>query len=325
MFSSIADAKLKEGQTAIVRVDYNVPLDNNNKIKDPTKIKQSFSTINYLLRHKVKVILLSHLEHRGKASTLKPIYEYLKKKHSYLLFSDKIEKVNDNKIVLLENTRFLTGEKENSPELSKQLASMGDFFINDAFSVSHRKHASVVGISDFLPSFLGFSYFEEVEHLNKFFSEIKHPFVVIIGGAKWETKVPLVEKLSPLADYVLLGGIIAKQYQKSSEKNEKIIVPVDVDGLDINNETIKQYTAILAKAKTVLWNGPVGKYEEPKYRKGSLALLKTVAKNRSCRVVIGGGDTVAALKHSPYLRSIYYVTTAGGALLHYVANLKFKK
>ena len=334
---------------ALLRVDYNVPLNSKGRVQDPTKIKESFPTIDYLLKNKVKVALLSHLEHEGKVVSLQPIYKWLQKKYPELVFfkfpafakapaspAKRGESAGRQilNINLLENTRFLPGETENDPVLAKQLASLGDLFINEAFSVSHRNHVSTVGLSNYLPTYLGFNHFQELKILDEFFGNIKRPFVAIVGGAKWETKLPIAIKLAEIADHVLLGGILAREYLRQiqitnhkSQINDKIQMskiktPNSINGQDIDTETIKQYSEIIKTAKTVLWNGPMGKYEEPKYRKGSLAILKAIALNKNCRAIVGGEDTLPALRHSPYLKSIYHVTTAGGALLNYVANLK---
>jgi len=255
-----------KGKTVLVRVDFNVPI-KNGKVIDDFRIKTALPTINFLLKKGAKIILITHLGEDGTES-LSPVI-----KHFFV-----ISKIAKSKITFFENIRKFPGEIKNDTTFAKKLASMGDIYVNDAFSVSHREHASVVSVSKYLPSFAGLQLEEEVKNLSRAFNKTKHPFLFILGGAKFSTKLPLIKKYLKLADYVFVGGALANYLLKAKgfdigkslvdeEKydinsilnNPKLILPTDFfvkNGaiIDIGNESVKNLALIIKKSKLVLLN-----------------------------------------------------------------------
>ncbi|MFA5737076.1 MAG: phosphoglycerate kinase [Candidatus Paceibacterota bacterium] len=345
------------GKTTIVRVDYNVPL-KGNKIVETFRIEQSWPTINFLLKRDAKILLISHLGDDGERS-LKPIAKYLNYHYPTKLagnFEEANKLLVKNNLVLLENLRLWPGEKNNDLFFAKELAKLGDFYINDAFSVCHRTHASVVGLSKYLPSYAGFRLIEEVKNLERVLKP-KLPLVVILGGAKFKTKIPLIKKLTK-AKNIFLGGALANSFLKAkgfnvgdsivdSEldyikpflKKKNIKLPIDVlvvnkSGnsmtkksceinsreaiFDVGSETIEEIKNAVSKAKTVLWNGPIGWFEKG-YVEGTLEIAKILAEAKAFTIV-GGGDTLAAIKKLKLESKFDFVSTGGGSMLDYVAS-----
>ncbi len=341
---SIKELKNLKGKTVLVRVDFNVPIQ-DGKVEDDFRIRKALPTINYLLKKGAKIILITHLGKDGTES-LDPV---IKK-----FFA--ISKIPKDKVSFFENVRKFPGEEMNDSTFAKELAGMGDIYVNDAFSVSHRTHASVVGIPKYLPSYSGFQLEAEVKNLSKALKP-KHPFLFILGGAKFSTKMPLVKKYLKLADYVFIGGAIlndfleTKGYEvgkslvddsvsstKSILKNKKLILPGDVlvqtkNGLvnkkvneikkdeviiDIGSESIKMIEQYIQKSKLILWNGPLGKYEDGGAG-ATKKILKLVAASKS-ESIIGGGDTVELINEMKMEDKFTFVSTGGGATLDFLAN-----
>jgi len=196
---SIKILKNIKDRTALVRVDFNVPI-KNGKVEDDFRIQKALPTIRFLQKKGAKVVLISHLGTDGKAS-MKPVADCLKK---YI----------KKNVTLLENIRKYPGEEKNDPKFAKKLSELGDFYVNEAFSVSHRKHASIVGLPKYLPSYAGFQLEEEVKNLSKVFKKPKHPFLFILGGAKFSTKMPLLKKYIKIADQIFIGGALANDFLK---------------------------------------------------------------------------------------------------------------
>lgn len=389
----------------IVRVDYNVPV-KDGQIKDTKRIDISLETINFLLDSGAKqIILMSHLG-RPKVKddydqTVKdnkelsleivvPVLENMTKEK--VCFSRSLDKICEEKIVLLENLRFWEGEKKNDKSFAKKLAHLADIYINDAFSTSHRAHTSVNAIAELLPSFAGFSLKKEVEMLSKLTLEPKKPFVMIVGGAKISDKVSAIENLAKIADTVLVGGGVANNFLKADgfdiaksylqdtpadmkkqgvdfvqfaddlldeNKQEhtlidnfipipKIIYPIDVvvaksldskEGkvvnllqcenkdcyedddmfLDIGPRTIKLFSKVLSEAKTIFWNGPMGVFENEEFANGTKKVAKIVAQSNADSI-LGGGDTISAIKQFNLENEYTYVSTAGGASLDFLSG-----
>jgi phosphoglycerate kinase len=342
---SIKQIKNLRGKTVLLRVDFNVPI-KNGKVLDDFRIKAALPTINFLLKKGAKIILITHLGKDGTGS-LNPV---IKK-----FFA--ISKIAKNKITFFENIRKFPGEMKNDLAFAKKLAVMGDIYVNDAFSVSHRAHASIVSIPKFLPSFAGLQLEAEVKNLSHAFNKPKHPFLFILGGAKFSTKMPLIKKYLKLADYVFIGGALANDFLKASGyevgkslvdttdydissilKNRKLILPIDVvvkSGnklinkkvnevqkneiiLDVGIDTIKKVEILVKKSKLILWNGPLGKYEDG----GAVAtkkILKFVGSGKA-ESIIGGGDTVALISKIKIEKKFSFVSTGGGATLDFLAN-----
>jgi len=301
----------------LVRADFNVPLSEQGEILDDFRIKETLPTIHYLLENGAKVVLMSHLGNPGgkfvKELKLDPV-------------TQRLTELLGQKIVLLENLRFNPGEENNDEGFARELARNGDIYINDAFGVCHRKHASVVGVPKFLPSGAGFLLEKEIKTLTKLSENPQKPLVAIIGGAKLETKVGVIDKISEKADFVLVSGLIGKGVvgQKIKLKHpEKVIFPVDETGggKDIGPETVKLFSAKIAQAKTIFWNGPFGKIENEEFAKGTEAIARAIAGSEAFSVV-GGGETVEFVTKLKLVESFSHVSSGGGAMLSFLSGEK---
>ena len=359
---SIKDIKNLTGKRVLVRVDFNVPI-KDGKVVDDFRIKKAIPTILFLQKKGAKVILISHL---GSKDTMKPVADRLKKYIPKVIFlsekilSDKVENtvnaLKNSEVILLENLRSEDDEEKNSPSFARALSRYGQIYVNDAFSVCHRKHASVVGITKYLEGYAGFQLEEEVKHLSKAFNPA-HPFLFILGGAKFDTKIPLIKKFAHSADTMFVGGALAndffkyKGYEvgvslvdkgnpeiKSLLKYKNLVIPCDVETnkgkvnrfvkpndvlpdeniVDVGPETIKKLEELISKAKFILWNGPLGKYEFG-FGGATEKVLKLVAKS-SAESIIGGGDTVAIISKLKIEDKFSFVSTGGGATLEFLAS-----
>ena len=356
----VTKAKIKKGTRVLLRADFNVPIE-NGKVLDPFRIVKTLPTINYLLKKGAKVILISHA---GEGTqTLAPVSVVLKKHIPVTfipaVFGASVDQALLNQkpgtAVLLENLRSEAGEKKNDPKFAQLLASYADVYVNDAFPVSHRAHASIVGVPKYLPCFAGFQLEQEINHLS-LAKHPKHPFLFILGGNKFSTKMPLIKKFAKSADHMFIGGALlndllrAKGYEIGTSsyedgydvsailKNKKLIFPIDVvvsDGsksrtcspyevaknesiMDAGPETVKYISSIAGVSKFILWNGPIGFYEKG-FDTGSKILLKGLAASKG-EVVIGGGDTVELVNKLKMEKKFTFVSTGGGATLDYLAT-----
>ena len=368
-----------KNKKVILRLDLNVPI-KDGEILSKEKINSSLKTIKYISDLGGKVIILSHLgkikeEKDKEKNSLFIVYKEMLKEFNNIYFSssthgpvleEKIKNLNNGDILLVENTRFedLDNKKESScnEELSKYWASLGDIFINDAFGMTHRKHASNYGISKYLPSGIGFLIEKEIIRLEPVINP-KHPFVIIMGGAKVEDKLDIIKGLLPKCDHLLVGGGIANSFLacnynvgKSlidedkieelknllSEYKEKIIIPMDavieenenvrnskIDNLtndsiiyDIGTETINNYAKYIYEAKTIFLNGTMGLYENDKYSIGTNEILNLVS-NSSAFKIAGGGDALASIEKFN-VKGFDYKSTGGGATLEYIKSGKLK-
>jgi phosphoglycerate kinase len=361
---SVSEIEHIEGKRIILRSDCNEPIE-NGVVRDTYRIMRALPTIQFLTSRGAKVILITHLGDDG-SEDLSPIVKVLEENKvplAYVRSADRgtIQKVaaeiQNGNVLLLPNIRAFAGEKENDVEFSKWLASLGDVYVNDAFSVSHRGHASIVGIPKLLPSYAGMQLLEEIEHLSAMSNNPERPFVVMFGGAKLSTKLPLIEKLSQKADKTVVGGALLNQIlfskgmeigQSLHDENEKVdasifesenmIIPNDVvvkrgsDSVtvgvneveatdvivDIGNKSVGMIEATLLEAKTVLWNGPMGKYEDG-YGGATEALLnKLAALNATTKTTVGGGDTVTLVSKLGLQDKLHFISTGGGATLDYL-------
>ena len=358
----------------MIRVDFNIPL-KNRRITDNKRIKAALPTIKYVLSKKPKqIILMSHLGRpQGEVVEelrLNPIAKELQK-----LLKRKVKKLSTctplkmpkDKIILLENLRFIPEEKKNDAKFAKKLASYADVYINDAFGTSHRAHASVEEITRYLPSAAGLLLQKEIDIMGKALANPKRPFLAIMGGVKVSDKIEMINSLLKKVDALLIGGAMMFTFYKSSgietgrslvEKDKlklakkllkkskgKIILPTDtlvaskIDkkartknvpiykipknmlGVDIGKETIAIYAEIIAKAKTIIWNGPMGVFEIPKFAKGTNAITKALAKS-SATTIIGGGDSAAAIEKLKLEKQLTHVSTGGGASLEFLEGKK---
>ncbi|MCK4520310.1 phosphoglycerate kinase [Candidatus Parcubacteria bacterium] len=320
-----------QNKKVLLRTNFDVPLSDRGSIRDDFRIKASISTIEYLIKNRAKIIVISHLgrpKKREEKFSLKPVAnrlgELLNKR---VKFVDglSVKKIKSGDIVVLENLRFYKQEKENNSQFAKQLARLSDIYINDAFAVCHREHASIVGIPKYLPSGIGLLIEKEIKILDQILKNSKRPFITIIGGKKVETKVKFIDKISEISDFVLIGGLIPKEIEKQKIKfkePEKIILPVDwIDSGDIGEKTIKIFNEKIKTAKTIFWNGPLGKTEEEKFSKATKEVAKAVVKSKAFSV-IGGGETIEFLTRIGLIKKFSFVSTGGGAMLDYIVDSK---
>ena len=375
MKKTVRDAEV-EGTRVLVRVDFNVPL-TDGRVADDTRIRAALQTINYLLDHGAKVILMSHLGRpKGKVVSelrLDPVAERLAE-----LLGRPVRKLDDcvgpgvasavaemrpGDAILLENTRFHPEEKSNDPTFAEKLASLAAVFVNDAFGAAHRAHASTVGVAEYLPSVAGFLMEKEIAFLGQALAAPEHPFVAILGGAKISSKIGVIDNLLTRVDGLLIGGGMANTFFKAQGREigqslveddsldvasktleragEKLVLPVDVvvadrfdaeaDSkvvpvdqvpedwliLDIGPETVELFERKLAGAKTVVWNGPMGVFEFPRFAEGTFAIARFLA-DLEATTIIGGGDVVAAVGQAGVTDRIAHVSTGGGASLEFL-------
>jgi len=331
------------GKRVLVRVDLDVPIKVERKadgiwyqVTDDTRLRKSKKTVKFLLKNHVKqVILIGHFgrpeEEGGSVFSIWGLLDaiYGTRVMSYLQAgyqTDEVAKIIeddedfDYKIILLENLRFWPGEEKNDPEFAKNLASLADFYVNEAFAVSHRKHASIVGIPKFLPSAFGFSFLEEVEVLSKVKDNPARPVTLILGGAK-EDKLGGVEKLAKWADNILIGGRLPKlDTEILRYKDTKIIIAkLNSEGKDISGESIEIFKQLIMQSRTVVWAGPMGVYEEEKNASGTHEVAQAIVESGAFSVV-GGGDTETALKKLRFDGKMNYISSGGGAMLEMLAN-----
>lgn len=333
---SIREADVS-GKTIFLRADLDVPVE-NGKVLDQERLRAWFPTLKYLLNKRAKVILAGHLGRprgvRNPQFSLEPVSHWLGKeiKHKPILSDLKGFsgwKFAEN-LFLLENLRFFREEDENDSDFAKKLADLCQIYVNDAFAVSHRKNASVAAIARLLPSFAGFRLEEEVKELSRLMENPKRPLVVLVGGAKIETKLPLIDKMHNFADYVLVGGKLAEETKTlinlQHKKQDKIrsallISEMDESGKDISEISTENFLEVIRIAKTIVWNGPVGKVEEAKYAKQSKRLAEGIIKSGAYSVV-GGGDTIAFLKKYKMLDKFSFYSIGGGAMLDFLSGGK---
>lgn len=325
------------GKRILLRLDLDVPFVGND-ILDDTRLKAGLLSINYLLEHGAKVTVIGH---RGRPNgkdenfSLKPIAEWfgrninnqkLNIKNSTREGFDGWEIGED--VFIVENVRFFKGEEKNSSEFVRDLARLGELFVNDAFAVSHRNHASTVGIAKVLPHFAGVHFFEEIKVLSGIINNPKRPFTVLIGGGKIETKLPLLEKMHHFADYVLVGGKIAQetgellrlQHEKlGGIKSILLVAELNGDGVDITEKSVENFLQVIKISQTVIWNGPVGKTEDEQAQKGSKRIAEGIVEI-GLHSVVGGGDTVGFLDSIGLLNKFSFVSTGGGAMLAFLSG-----
>lgn len=310
---SLKTLNLSPGQKVFVRADLDVAIE-NGKVFDDFRLKKILPTIQYLLAKKAQIILAGHLGRpHGKVDpklSLKPVADWLKQQG----FA----------INLLENLRFDIREEENDPQFAKEMASLADIYVNEAFAASYEEHASIVGIPQLLPSFAGLQFEKEVNTLSQVFKNPKRPLVFLVGGVKPE-KAALIPDLAKIADTVLLAGLIAKD--SKAQESRKIVLPIDsINQMDLGSQTTEMYLQTLKKSKTIVWSGPVGKYEEQNYSKATKLIAEYLLNaNDKSLIIIGGGDTIAALHKFNLLtqldqKSNCFISTGGGAMLQFLVQ-----
>lgn len=327
-----------ENKKVLMRCDFDVPLDEKGNILDDFRIERSISTIVYLVKKNAKLILMCHLKgFDGEIVSVAPIR---KKLTEYLDFSitkakncvgkeieDWILQMSPGEILLLENLRLHTGEKENDQEFAKDLAKLGDIYINEAFATCHRKHASIVGVPKYLPSAAGLVLMEEIRVLSEIRKNPARPLVAIMGGTVQEKKgLIFVERMSQVADFVLIGGLIKKAIEKerfSFTSPQKIIFPIKeaVSDFDLGPKTLKIFKEKISQAKTIFWSGPVGKIEEKRFSKGTMEIAMAII-SASAFKVAGGGATIDFLRDHNLASKFNHLSTGGGSALAFLAGEK---
>ncbi|MFQ6067612.1 MAG: phosphoglycerate kinase [bacterium] len=391
---SVKDLDLKD-KRVLMRVDFNVSLNEAGRITDDTRIVSALPTIKYLLDQEASLILISHLGRpKGKpveSLRMNPVAhrlaELLEKKVLKLNdcvgpeVGEAVSKLKRGEVILLENTRFHPEETKNDPDFAKKLADLADVFVNDAFGTAHRAHASTVGVTQFLPAAAGFLMAKELEVLGEILTRPGTPFVAILGGAKVSDKIGVLRNLLGKCQDILIGGGMAYTFLKAKgievgrslldpekvkdadlimkqapQKGTQLLLPLDhwvareakpkVEvrivpqdkiphgylALDIGPETIRLFEKSIRKAKTVFWNGPMGRFEIANFAEGTRAIARILAES-GAKVVVGGGDSIAALKKMGLKDKMSYVSTGGGASLEFlegkelpgVASLSDKK
>ncbi len=338
-------AQIKD-KKVFLRADIDVPLSGNEEISDDTRLKDSLETLNYLIQNDAFIILAGHLgrpEGIENDLSAEPIAKWYSKELNFQSENLKNVEINGLKgweisenLTVLENLRFHEEEEKNDPEFSKKLSSLAQIYVNDAFASSHRAHASIVGIAELLPHFAGFMLTKEVQALSLLLEDPKRPLVVVIGGAKIETKLPMVKKMYDLADYVLVGGLIAEETETlikitrekvspptNGKKSVLLVAGLNVDETDVTSKDVENFLQIISLAKTVVWNGPVGKTEgrEENLEIGSAKLAKGIIES-GAYTVVGGGDTIGYLKKIGLLDKFSFVSTGGGAMLELLSGEK---
>ena len=370
------------GKKVLVRVDFNITI-NNGAVTEDYRIRSTIPTIEYLVKRGAKVILASHLgrpKFRDHNNTLAPVSVRLKEilNRNVDFINDcigpavqaKIDKLNYGGILLLENLRYYPEEQNNDPEFSKSISSLADIYVNDAFSTSHRKHASTYGaVKNFQIRLSGFSLKKEIEYLSMIRYNPKKPFTLVIGGSKIKDKIGALENLLPKADKLLIGGAAAYTFLKAkgfkignslfdgehydwvkkalSSYGDKILLPVDhvvsseensfstitgdipdgMSGFDIGNETSMMYSSEIGGNGfgTIFWNGPMGMFEVGQFSAGTMSVAKSMALAfwRGAMTLVGGGDSIAALKKSGVSENeVTHLSTGGGASLRFLAGDK---
>jgi phosphoglycerate kinase len=399
---SIRQLKNLKNKTVLVRCDFDLPLrrqrgttrtstrNNADKtiITDDSRLRAAVPTIKYLLQKGARVILMGHLGRPALTRRGRPGGKIVKEM-SLVSVKERLEKILNKKInftdideilrlaplaqdklgklVMLENLRFNPGEEKNDPKFASKLAKLGDIYVNEAFAVSHRGAASVDVIKKFLPSYAGLNLEQEILHLSAVLNKPPKPLVAIIGGAKIETKLPVIKQFMKTADYILIGGGVANNFLKikgidvkkslvdekylgeaekilknvkcqmsnvksMSKSKCQIIIPIDwqVENkkiLDIGPKTIWLFSGIIKKAKTIVWNGPMGYFEDRKFAMGTKKIAEAILANKKARIVVGGGETAESISElSDYqiikLSKNLFISTGGGAMLEYLGGKK---
>jgi phosphoglycerate kinase len=311
---TIQQAPIHKGTKVFVRGDLDVPI-GNGTIQDTTRLDNTLETLRYIIEKGGFPIIGGHIG--------RPKGEYKEELSTKHILPYFIEKLGESTFELVENLRFDPREKENSAEYAKELADKAEIYVNDSFSTCHREHASVTGIPQCLPAYAGISLQRELEVLGKTRQNPQKPLVIIVGGIKLDDKLPVIHKFIHVANTILLGGKAGLHWTEDVPEN--LILPLDYaqDSLDIGPQTVELYKKYIAAAKTIVWAGPVGKFEDDKFFEGTKQIASAMAQatqENGAFTLIGGGDTLAAVKKAGYIDKISFASAGGSAMLKYLAN-----
>jgi len=344
---SVRDITELQNKKVLLRVDFNVPI-KNKKIGDAFRVEKQKETIDYLANNGARIALVGHSTIEDSFGDIVPqLAEIMGRKIELVESVDGLSSyVNDaNTLVLLDNVRKNSGEMSNDMAFASKLSEGFDVYINNDFSVSHRNHASVSAVAELLPAYAGFVVQEEVLQLSKVIGSPMSGKVIVMGGAKASTKIPVIKNFMDKADYILTGGIIANDILKEKGhdtgnslvddnlstlldgvdlESEKLIVPMDFniqEGkiLDLGPKTIERYKEIISMSKILIWNGPMGLFEDEKFAQGTNSIANAIAKSDALSIV-GGGDTIVAIDKLDLLKEFNFVSTGGGAMLTFLAE-----
>jgi phosphoglycerate kinase len=352
--SSLRNARLHD-RTALVRVGFDI-----EHIRESFRLVAALPTIKWLLKKRTRLVLLSHRgrpKRQDRDFSLKFITPFLKKKlgrpvtflpsFDFDNLAPQIRSSKPGSVFLLENLRFQPGEEENDPRFARELAKLGDFYVNDAFSVCHRHNASITALPKFLPSYAGLCLVEEIHYLSQVMKAPEKPLVIVLGGAKVSDKLGLISYFLRSASTFLIGGATANTFLKAQgtevkdslyeqsmlvtarnllNRSKKIILPIDFvfykdKIVDVGPLSIERFTEIIRNAKTVIWNGPLGYFEDARFRKSSTAVAQAIMKSKAFSVA-GGGETTELLFSSKLQDKFSFVSTGGGAMLTFLAGEK---
>lgn len=337
----------------LLRVDFDIPVSDKGQIEEAFRIKKQKETLDYLVDHGAKVVMIAHIsdESVGQSfSALMPQFHILLGYEiNFLKTVPEIGPYLENYAgpALLDNVRQNDGEKKNDPEFAKQLAAGFDIYVNNDFAVCHRDHASVSAVAKLLPSYAGFIIEEEVAHLSGVINSPNEGKVIVIGGAKAESKVPVIDNFIDKADKILVGGVVANDMLKekgmdigasiADENSKELLAGLDLNSpvlvlpndfvisenkiLDIGPETEKEYSEILSGASIIIWNGPMGMFEKPDFAHGTKVVAEAMVASKA-KKIIGGGDTITAVDGLGLLGKFDFVSTGGGAMLAFLAGEK---
>lgn len=327
-----------EGKKVFLRNDLNVPLV-DGEISDDTRLSEGLETLKYLLDRGAHVIMAGHLGRPvgiDPKFSVKPLAQWYANKFNSKAKEGRLGEFDGWQILpalyLLENLRFYPQEQANDPIFSQKLASLAEIYVDDSFDNAHRPHASMIGVPKLLPHFAGFLLTREVNILATLMENPARPLTVIVGGAKIETKLPVVEKMHQVADYILVGGKIAQEKEtlmkvsgeKSYARNPMLIVAsLNFEKTDITPESLESFLHVVKLSKTIVWNGPIGITEgkENDLTIPSARLAEAIAESGAYSVV-GGGDTIGFLKKIKLIKEFSFVSTGGGAMLEFLSGDK---
>ncbi len=331
---SISDASVR-GKRVFVRCDFDISVE-SGKIIDDSRLVSAIGTIEYLLSEGAEVIAAGHMGRPDgfeSSLSLAPVAQWFGKQFDKEIESSQLRGfegwlIKDG-LIILENLRFYAGEEENALEFAESLASLADIYVNEAFGVCHRENSSIVGVPKLLPHFAGFHLIKELKILSQILYKPKRPLTIIVGGAKIETKLPLISKMHQFADFVLVGGELAEEtktlahmeHEKIRRRRGKIIVADLISSQkDITDGSLNEFKKIINESEMVVWNGPMGEINDGK--NGSSLNLAEIIINSTAYSVVGGGDTVGFLNTHGLVDKFDFVSVGGGAMLEYLSGEK---